>query len=90
MGLIPLLLSFSMKIAAIKFVQDKKEIDEAKFNEECGVGMFIKANGFFNPIDSQLSTSPYHSLSPSLFFVVHLVRPPLFCFTQTRHAKRVL
>jgi hypothetical protein len=31
---------FCLKIAAIKFVQDKKELDEAKFNEECGVGMF--------------------------------------------------
>jgi len=28
------------QLAAIKFVQDKNEIDEAKFNEECGVGMF--------------------------------------------------
>lgn len=31
-------LSFDI-VAAIKFVNDMKEIDEIKFNEECGVGM---------------------------------------------------
>ena len=29
---------FLVLIAAIKFVNEKTEIDEAKFNEECGVG----------------------------------------------------
>ncbi|KAG0311905.1 hypothetical protein BGZ97_011561 [Linnemannia gamsii] len=42
--------------AAIKFVQDKKEIDEAKFNEECGVGVVVTKEEVNAAVDAYTET----------------------------------
>lgn len=42
--------------AAIKFVQDKKEIDEAKFNEECGVGVVVTKEEVNSAVDAYTET----------------------------------
>ncbi|KAH7036572.1 tRNA synthetases class I, catalytic domain-containing protein [Linnemannia elongata] len=42
--------------AAIKFVQDKKEIDEVKFNEECGVGVVVTKEEVNSAVDAYTET----------------------------------
>ncbi|KAF9198019.1 hypothetical protein BGZ49_001299 [Haplosporangium sp. Z 27] len=42
--------------AAIKFVNNKKDIDEAAFNEECGVGVIITKEDVIKAIDTYTET----------------------------------